>query len=59
MQELQRWLDSMGLFVKKGSIRAATFIIAGPGALGDRPAGENARTRRSKDGTWMKKRNEI
>jgi IS5 family transposase len=55
MQELQRQLDSKGLVVKEGSIQDATFITADPGAPGDRPAGDNARTRRSKDGTWTKK----
>jgi IS5 family transposase len=49
MQELQRQLDSKGLVVKEGSIQDATFITADPGAPGDRPAGDNARTRRSKD----------
>jgi IS5 family transposase len=59
MQELQRQLDSKGLVVKEGSIQDATFITADPGAPGDRPAGDNARTRRSKDGTWTKKGEEF
>jgi IS5 family transposase len=59
MQELQRQLDSGGLVVKEGSIQDATFITADPGAPGDRPAGNNARTRRSKDGTWTKKGDEF
>jgi transposase, IS5 family len=59
MQELQRQLDSKGLVVKKGSIQDAAFIAADPGAPGDRPAGDSARTRRSKDGTWTKKGDEF
>jgi IS5 family transposase len=55
MQELQGQLDSKGLVVRKGSIQDATFITTDPGAPGNRPAGDNARTRRSKDGTWTKK----
>jgi IS5 family transposase len=59
VKELQRQLDSKGLVVKEGSIQDATFITADPGAPGDRPAGDNARTRRSKDGTWTKKGDEF
>jgi transposase, IS5 family len=54
-QELQRQLDAEGLFVKEGSIQDATFIAADPGRPGDKPRGNEARTRRSKDGTWAKK----
>ncbi len=55
-QELQRQLDSKGLKVKKGVIQDATFITADPGhARADKPRGDEARTRRSKDGTWTKK----
>ncbi len=55
-QELQRQLDSKGLRVKKGVIQDATFITADPGhAKADKPRGDEAKTRRSKDGTWTKK----
>ena len=55
-QELQRQLDSKGLKVKKGVIQDATFITADPGhAKADKPRGDEAKTRRSKDGTWTKK----
>lgn len=55
-KELQRQLDNNGLKVKKGVIQDATFITADPGhAKADEPRGDEARTRRSKDGTWMKK----
>jgi IS5 family transposase len=58
-QELQRQLDAKGLVVKEGSIQDATFITADPGRSGNKPRGDEARTRRSKDGTWAKKGDEI
>lgn len=55
-KELQRQLDSKGLKVKKGVIQDATFITSDPGhAKADKPRGDEAKTRRSKDGTWVKK----
>jgi len=55
-QELQRQLDAKGLKVKKGVIQDATFITSDPGhAKADKPRGNEAKTRRSKDGTWTKK----
>ena len=57
-KELQRQLNAKGLSVKKGVIQDATFITTDPGhALADKPRGKNAKTRRSKDGTWTKKNN--
>ena len=54
--ELQRQLDALGLKVKQGVAQDATFITADPGhAKADKPRGEEAETRRSKDGTWAKK----
>jgi len=54
--ELQRQLDSKGLKVKKGVIQDATFITSDPGhAKADKPRGDEAKTRRSRDGTWTKK----
>jgi transposase, IS5 family len=58
-QELQRQLDAKGLVVREGSIQDATFITSDPGRSGNKPRGTEARTRRSKDGTWAKKGNEI
>jgi IS5 family transposase len=58
-QELQRQLDAKGLVVKEGSIQDATFISSDPGKSGNRSRGDEAKTRRSKDGTWAKKREEI
>jgi IS5 family transposase len=53
---LQRQLDEKGLKVKRGMVQDATFITADPGhAPADKPRGKQARTRRSKDGTWTKK----
>lgn len=53
---MQRQLDSKGLKVKKGVIQDATFITSDPGhAKADKPRGDEAKTRRSKDGTWTKK----
>lgn len=56
--ELQRQLDCMGLKVKQGVIQDATFITSDPGhARADIPRGDEAKTRRSRDGTWVKKGN--
>jgi IS5 family transposase len=55
-EELQRQLDEKGLKVKKGVVQDATFITADPGhAPADKPRGDEARTRRSRDGSWAKK----
>ncbi len=55
-EELQRQLDEKGLTVKEGSVQDATFVTTDPGhAKADKPRGEEAKTRRSKDGTWAKK----
>jgi IS5 family transposase len=59
MQELQRQMDAKGLVVKEGSIQDATFITTDPGASGNKLARDNAKTRRSKDGTWAKKGEEF
>jgi IS5 family transposase len=56
--ELQRQLDAMGLQVKRGTMQDATFIEADPGSS-KKPRGEDAKTRRSRDGTWAKKGNET
>ena len=58
-QELQRQLDAKGLTVKEGCIQDATFITSDPGRSGNKPRGDEARTRRSKDGTWAKKGEEY
>ena len=58
-QELQRQLDAKGLIVKEGSIQDATFITSDPGRSGNKSRGNEARTRRSKDGTWAKKGEEF
>jgi IS5 family transposase len=57
--EIQRQLDSKGLIVKEGSIQDATFITSDPGRSGNKHRGDEARTRRSKDGTWAKKGQEL
>ena len=56
--ELQRQLDAMGLKVKRGTIQDATFIDADPGSS-KKPRGDDAKTRRSRDGTWAKKGDET
>jgi len=54
--ELQRQLDEKGLQVKKGVAQDASFITSDPGrARADKPRGDEARTRRSRDGSWTKK----
>lgn len=55
-EELQRQLDEQGYQIKRGTIQDATFITSDPGhAPADKPRGDEAKTRRSRDGTWMKK----
>jgi IS5 family transposase len=55
-EELQRQMDEKGLKVRKGVVQDATFITSDPGhAAADKPRGGEARTRRSRDGTWAKK----
>jgi IS5 family transposase len=56
--ELQRQLDAMGLKVKRGTIQDATFIEADPGSS-KKPRGDDAKTRRSRDGTWAIKGKET
>ena len=56
--ELQRQLDAMGLRVKRGTMQDATFIEADHGSS-NKPRGDEAKTRRSKDGTWAKKGDET
>jgi IS5 family transposase len=54
--ELQRQLDALGLKVRKGVVQDASFITADPGhAKAETPRGDEAKTRRSADGTWAKK----
>jgi len=54
--ELQRQIDQQGLTIKRGVIQDATFITSDPGHTPDtKPRGDQARTRRSRDGTWAKK----
>lgn len=55
--ELQRQLDAKGLTIREGMIQDATFIHSDPGhTSSDTPrGGGEAKTRRSKDGTWTKK----
>ena len=49
-------LDSLGLQIKQGMIQDATFIHSDPGhAKADKLQGDEAKTRRSRDGTWTKK----
>jgi len=50
--ELQRQIDERGLTIKRGMIQDATFIISDPGHEKiDKQRGNEAQTRRSKDGT--------
>ena len=56
--ELQRQLDAMGLKVKRGTVQDATFIEADLGSS-KKLRGKDAKTRRSRDGTWAKKDNET
>jgi len=54
--QLQRQLEAKGLKIKKGVIQDATFITTDPGhSTSDTPRDEEAKTRRSREGTWAKK----
>ena len=54
--EMQKQLEAMKLKVQKGIMQDATFITSDPGhAKADTPRGDEAKTRRSKDGAWAKK----
>ena len=56
--EFLNQLRAKGYDVKKGVIQDATFITSDPGhAKSDVPRGEEAKTRRSRDGEWAKKGN--
>jgi len=55
-EEFQRQLDAQGLTIKRGVMQDASFITADPGhAPAYMPRGEQAKTRRSRDGTWAKR----
>lgn len=55
-EELQRQLDEQGYSIKRGTLQDATFITSDPGhAPADKPRGDVAKTRRSRDGTWATK----
>jgi IS5 family transposase len=56
--EFQRQLGVKGLQVKRVTIQDATFIEADPGSS-KKPRDNEAKTRRSRDGTWAKKGNET
>lgn len=59
-KELQQQIDNLGFGIKRGVIQDATFITSDPGhAQKDKPRGDEALTRRSKDGTWCKKGNKA
>lgn len=56
-EELQNQIESKGIEVKEGVIQDASFVEADPGKKrpGMEGRGREARTSRSKDGTWTKK----
>jgi len=53
--ELQRQLDEKGLKVRKGVAQDASIIEADPGQSSGKPRGDDALTRRSRDGDWAKR----
>lgn len=58
-EEFLNQIRAKGYDIKTGIIQDATFITSDPGhAKSDVPRGDEAKTRRSKDGTWAKKGNE-
>ncbi len=60
-EELQRQLDEEGYSIKRGTIQDASIISSDPGhAPADKPRGDVAKTRRSRDGSrvrWEPNRN--
>jgi IS5 family transposase len=55
-EEFQRQIESKGLGIKKGVAQDATIITADHGKSGNKPRGDKANTRRSKDGEWAKRK---
>jgi IS5 family transposase len=53
--ELSRQLDEKGLKVRKGVAQNASIIEADPGQSSSKPRGDDALTRRSRDGDWAKR----
>lgn len=55
--EMQRQIENKGIVIEKGVIQDAKFIIADPGKKnsGMNGRGREAKTSRSKDGSWTKK----
>ncbi len=59
-QEFQRQLDMKCLKIEQGMIQDATFVYAEPGhCKKDTPRGEQAKTRRDKDGKIMSKNGKM
>ena len=59
-QEFQRQLDLKGLKIEQGMIQDATFVYAEPGhCKKDTPRGDQAKTRRDKDGKIMSKNGKM
>jgi IS5 family transposase len=55
-EELQHQLEEKGFTIKRGTIQDASIITSDPGHAASRtPRGDDAKTRRSRDGTWTKK----
>ena len=53
--ELSRQLDEKGLKVRKGVTQDASIIEVDPGQSSGKPRGDEAATRRSRDGCWAKR----
>ncbi len=57
--EVQRQLEMKGIKMKKGSAQDATFITSDPGHVRHGEPRSEAKTRRSKDGSFTKKNNKA
>jgi len=55
-EEFQRQIESKGLGIKKGVAQDATIITADPGQTASKSRGKDAKTRRSRDGKWNKRK---
>ena len=55
-EEFQRQIESKGLGIRKGVAQDATIITADPGKSSNGSRGGKAKTRRSRDGEWNKRK---
>lgn len=55
-EEFQSQIESKGFGIRKGVAQDATIVTSDPGKSENKPRGDKAKTRRSKDGEWVKRK---